>query len=412
MGIPKGLAPLAAGGEIKSTKAQGASTTLFQLKPLIVIPVYNHGSSLRDVAMRCLAYGEVLVVDDGSTDGGAESVADLGVTVVRHEKNRGKGQAVLTAAKWAAEAGKTHIITIDADGQHFPEDIPAFLQAMESNPLAVFVGSRQFEGQDVPGASKFGRRFSNFWLRVQTGTRLDDVQSGFRAYPLEIFSVVRTYERRYAFEVEVLVKSAWAGYELLDVPIRVFYPPADQRVSHFDVLKDNIRISLLNTRLTARSFVPLPHRSYGRDEEGKITPIHPMKSLRILLAQDETPFRLAIAGAVGMLLGTLPLIAMHSIAIILVCGFFRLSKITGLAVSQLCMPPFVPALCIEAGYFMRHGQFLTEISLKTLGYEALERFAEWVLGSLVLGPAFALAVGLSIYIMAFIIKRFLSIKPL
>ena len=382
-----------------------------QVKPLIVIPVYNHGATLRDVARRAMNYGEVLIVDDGSTDSGSDKVRDLDLTVVNHDENLGKGQAIITAAEKARELGKTHIITIDADGQHFPEDLPVFLDAIEQNPDTIFVGSRNFEGQNVPGASKFGRSFSNFWLRVQTGIKLSDVQSGFRAYPLEIFDVVKTAETRYAFEVEILVKSAWAGYELKDLPIEVHYPNPDERVSHFDTIKDNVRISLLNTRLTMRAFLPVPHRQYDKDENGKISPIHPLRSLRILLSKDETPLNLAVAGAIGMLLGTLPLIAMHSIAIILFCGFFRLSKITGLAVSQLCIPPLVPALCIEVGHYMRHNQFLTEISLQTLGYEALDRFYEWVLGSLVLGPSFAAIIGITIYIMAFTIKRFLDMKP-
>ncbi|WP_420251010.1 MULTISPECIES: DUF2062 domain-containing protein [unclassified Maridesulfovibrio] len=382
-----------------------------QVKPLIVIPVYNHGATLREVARRALNYGEVLIIDDGSTDGGSDKVRDLDLTVVSHSENLGKGQAILTAADKARELGKTHIITIDADGQHFPEDLPIFLEAIEQSPEAIFVGSRNFEGQNVPGASKFGRSFSNFWLRVQTGIKLSDVQSGFRAYPLEIFSVVNTSETRYAFEVEILVKSAWAGYELKDLPIEVHYPSPDERVSHFDAIKDNVRISLLNTKLTMRSFMPVPHRQYDKDKDGKITPIHPLRSLRILLSKDETPLNLAIAGAMGMLLGTLPLIAMHSIAILFLCSFFRLSKITGLAVSQLCIPPLVPALCIEVGHYMRYNQFLTEISLQTLGYEALDRFYEWVLGSLVLGPSFAAIIGITIYIMAFTIKRFLDMKP-
>lgn len=395
--------------EIKHLPKQ-SQIQLMQIKPLIVIPVYNHGETLRDVAKQAMSYADVLIVDDGSTDNALSEIHDLDLTVISHDENLGKGQAILTAAEKAQELEKTHIITIDADGQHFPEEIPAFLEAIKKSPETIFVGSRNFTGQNVPGSSKFGRSFSNFWLRVQTGIKLGDVQSGFRAYPLEIFSVIKTSETRYAFEVEILVKSAWAGYDLKDLPIEVHYPDPDKRISHFNAIKDNVRISLLNTRLTMRSFVPVPHRQYDKDEQGKITPIHPLRSLRILLSKDETPLKLAIAGALGMLLGTLPLIAMHSIAIILFCGFFRLSKITGLAVSQLCIPPLVPALCIEAGHYLRYNQFLTEISLQTLGYEALDRFYEWVLGSLVLGPSFALIIGIAIYIMAFTIKRFLDMK--
>ncbi|WP_432737385.1 DUF2062 domain-containing protein [Maridesulfovibrio sp. FT414] len=380
-------------------------------KPLIVIPVYNHGTTLRDVAIRAMKYCDVLIVDDGSTDCGSDNICDLELTLVRHNENLGKGQAIITAAKKALELGNTHIITIDADGQHFPEEIPLFIEAIQQYPEAIFVGSRNFKVQNVPGASRFGRSFSNFWLRVQTGKKVSDVQSGFRAYPLEIFSIIKTSESRYAFEVEILVKSAWAGYEIRDLPIEVHYPSPDKRVSHFNAIKDNARISLLNARLTMRSFVPLPHRQYDRDEQGKISPIHPLRSLRILLSKDETPINLAISGAIGMLLGTLPLIAMHSIAIILCCCFFRLSKITGLAVSQLCIPPLVPALCIEVGHYIRYNKFLTEISLQTLGYEALNRLYEWVLGSLVLGPIFAIIIGITIYIMAFAIKRFFDMKP-
>lgn len=239
---------------------------------------------------------------------------------------------------------------------------------------------------------------------MQTGEKLSDVQCGFRAYPIAVFDAISTREKRFAFEVEVLVKAAWAGYPLTDVPIQVYYPKPEERVSHFRKFKDNVQISLLNTRLTARSFMPVPHRQYAEDDEGKVSAIHPMKSLRTLLAQDETPFALALAGGLGMLFGTLPLIGMHCLAIVFVLGYFKLSKITGLAVSQLCIPPFVPALCIEAGYFMRNGHFLTDISLETLGYQFLDRAWEWVLGSLVVGPALSLVVAVIIYALAWIAK--------
>lgn len=130
-----------------------------QVRPLIVIPVFNHGGTLREVALRCLEHGEVLVIDDGSTDCGMESINDLPLIIVSHEKNMGKGQAILTAARKAITLDRTHIITIDADGQHFPEDIPAFLAAIAEQPEAIFVGSRNFSGQNIPGSSKIRTQF-------------------------------------------------------------------------------------------------------------------------------------------------------------------------------------------------------------------------------------------------------------
>lgn len=384
---------------------------MMQPNVLIVIPVFNHAGTLRQVVEETLAvHPDVLVVDDGSTDGGADTIRDLPVQIVNHEENKGKGQAILTAASFAREKGKTHFITLDADGQHYPSEIPAFMEAIAAEPRAIAVGARNFSGPNVPKISKFGREFSNFWLRVQTGERLSDVQCGFRAYPVAIFDAIKTRETRFAFEVEVLVKSAWAGYPLRDVPIQVYYPKPEERISHFKKFKDNVEISLLNTRLTMRSFMPVPHCKYEEDESGKVSAIHPMRSLRLLLTQDETPFALAVAAALGMLLGTLPLIGLHCLSIVFVCGYFKLSKITGLAVSQLCIPPFVPALCIEAGYFMRNGEFLTDISLETLGYQFLDRAWEWILGALVVGPVFALVVGVIVYAMALIAKHGLKAR--
>lgn len=368
---------------------------------LVVIPVYNHGSTLRTVVEGVLAHHpHVLVVNDGSDDMDPRLLDTLSVPVISHAENRGKGAAIRTGAREAARLGMTHIITIDADGQHDPADIPRFVAAIADNELAIVVGARDFTTANVPGSSRFGRKFSNFWLRVQTGIVLSDVQSGFRAYPLVILENLRFTEDRYSFEVEVLVRAAWAGFPLRDLDIAVYYPPREERVSHFRAFMDNLRISLLNTRLTIRAIMPVPHRKFGQDPQGRISPIHPVTSLRILLTDDATPLDLALACALGMILGTLPLIGIHSIAILLAAGWFRLNKIAALAASQLCMPPFVPAFCIEAGYAMRHGSLLTDISLQTLGYEAGQRIWEWLLGSLVLAPALGLLIGGAVYILA------------
>lgn len=376
-------------------------------KILLIIPLFNHAATVRYVVERSLAvHDRVLVVDDGSTDGGGDTLHGLPVQVVRHEVNRGKGAAIMTAASEAALMGMTHIVTIDADGQHFPEDVPRLLGVACQDPLSIVVGKRDFSVADVPGSSRFGREFSNFWLRVQTGCALGDVQSGFRVYPLAVLEGLDLRESHYSFEVEVLVKAAWAGVPLRDAEISVYYPPAKERISHFRMFRDNLRLTLLNTRLTMRSMLPLPHDKIARDDGGiRVSVLHPVRLLRGLLSDNATPGRLAAAGMVGVILGSAPLIAVQTITVLFAAGYLRLNKTAALSASQLCMPPLVPALCIETGYFIRHGEFLAEVSWQTLGYEGLERLYEWLIGSLLVGPLLGAVVGGVIYGMAVLLQR-------
>jgi len=370
---------------------------------LVVIPVYNHADTLRRVVEGVLALNlDVLVVDDGSTDSGADTLVGLPVRVIRHERNQGKGRAILTAATEAIRLNKRYIVTLDADGQHDPVEIPKLLA--ERAPKAVVVGARIFDGPNIPASTRFGRWFSNFWLRVQTGQVVSDAQCGFRLYPVKLFEVVPLREPRFAFEIEVLAKAAWGGFEIRNVDISVYYPPPAERISHFNKLRDNIAISLLNTRLTARAFMPVPHRQFELDCQGRITPLHPIRSLGLLLRQDNTPIVLALSAALGMFIGSLPLIGMTCVFIVMLTGYLRLSRITGLAVNQLCMPPMVQALCIEMGHFLRHGELLTDISLRTLGFEAHQRLLEWVLGSLVVAPLLAMMVGTLVYFLALAVR--------
>lgn len=375
---------------------------------LIVIPVYNHAATLRQVVERALAvHPEVLVVDDGSGDRPLDTLHGLKVRMAGHPVNQGKGAAIMTAARLARGLGMSHIVTIDADGQHDPADFPRFAAMLAAEPMAIVVGARNFDTANVPGSSRFGRKFSNFWLRLQTGKTLSDTQSGFRAYPLAVLDGLRLRERHYSFEVEVLVRGAWAGVPLREVPISVHYPPPGERVSHFKAFRDNLRLTLLNTHLTLRSVLPWPHRKLVADEGGelKVSVLHPLRSIKTLLTEHATPGQLATAGGVGVFLGALPLIACHTLAILFVSSFFRLNKVAAVGASQLCMPPIVPALCIEAGYYLRHGEFLTEISLETLGYQGLERLYEWLLGSLLIGPLLALTTAGIIYVMARFLLR-------
>jgi uncharacterized protein (DUF2062 family) len=381
----------------------------------VVIPVYNQPDRLREVVGRCLAVHPcILVVDDGSDPQVAPLVADLRVEVLRHEVNRGKGAALRTAARRLREQGATHMITLDADAQHDPEDLPRMLAALHAHPEALILGVRDFDGEAVPGSSRFGRAFGNFWVRVQTGTRVHDIQSGFRAYPVALIEALPCLTRRYAFEVEVVVRALWGGVPVQEVPVRVRYAPADRRNSHFHKLWDNLRLTVLNTHLTIRALLPWPHRQVAdADRPVSITVWHPLRSIRRLLMERATPRELMFAVALGVFLGAVPLIACHTLAILVAAALLRLNRMVAVAASQLCMPPVVPAVCIEVGHLLRCGRFLTlegvrdvgNASFVRLGYMGLQCLWDWCIGSLPVGAALALLLGAATYVTARVLQR-------
>lgn len=221
---------------------------------LAVVPVYDHAPTLRGVVVGLLALGlPVLVVDDGSADAPLETLEGLDVRKLRLVPNQGKGAALLAGAREAARAGFDAMLTLDADGQHLPEDAPALLAAADRDWPAVAVGVRAMEGPTVPRSSRFGRAFSNFWIRLECGRVLGDTQSGFRVYPVALLTGTRFLTRRYTFEVEVLVRAAWAGLPIVERPVRVLYLP--ERVSHFRAFKDNLRLTALHTFLVCRGLL-------------------------------------------------------------------------------------------------------------------------------------------------------------
>ena len=216
----------------------------------VIIPTYNNAGTVLDVITRALAQNlPVVVVDDGCTDGTAAQLAEaaLPVTVLTHPCNRGKGIALRTGLEYARKNGFRYAVTLDADGQHFPEDLPLFLAAIDGHPGALVLGSRDLTADNMPGGNTFANRFSNFWFRIQTARRIPDTQTGYRAYPLASLPSLKLLTARYEAELTLLVFSAWKGVELVPVPIRVCYP--EDRVSSFRPFRDFFRISVLNTLL-------------------------------------------------------------------------------------------------------------------------------------------------------------------
>lgn len=216
----------------------------------VVIPTYNNAQTLKRVITDVQQYTrDIIVVNDGCTDKTASILANMEVTVVTHSRNRGKGHALKTGLKKAREAGFEYAITIDSDGQHFASDIPSFVKAIDSNPGSLIVGCRNLAEDNMPTANTFANKFSNFWFKLQTGIDLPDTQGGFRLYPLKEIGSMWWMTSRYEAELELLVYAAWHGINLVPVKIHVYYPPNEERVSHFRPIYDFARISLLNTLL-------------------------------------------------------------------------------------------------------------------------------------------------------------------
>lgn len=220
-----------------------------------VIPTYQNAKTLlKVVADVHRVVDTVFVVDDGSNDGTA-ALLDKATgnerpeKVLTHAKNQGKGAALKTGLTFARQQGFHYAVTVDADGQHRANDIPALLKAVEEEPDALVIGSRGLRHENMPAKSTFANRFSNFWFALQTLQRLPDTQSGLRVYPLRRLHGLRWMSARYEAELTLLVFSAWAGVKLLPIPVSVYYPPRDQRVTHFRPGRDFTRISVLNTLL-------------------------------------------------------------------------------------------------------------------------------------------------------------------
>lgn len=240
------------------------------LKICVIIPTYNNERTLQRVIDGVLEFtSDIFIVNDGSTDSTRKILAEYPeLTQIHFEKNRGKGFALRQGFKTALEKGFHFAITIDSDGQHFPDDIPIFVEKLqEENRDILLIGERNMAQDGVPKKSSFGNRFSNFWYQFETGIKLNDTQSGYRLYPLKRLPK-KFFTRKFEFEIEVIVRSAWKGVIVQNVPVKVLYDPAE-RVSHFRPFQDFTRISILNTVLVAITLLYIKPRDFLRSFKKK-----------------------------------------------------------------------------------------------------------------------------------------------
>ena len=238
-----------------------------ELRTCVLIPTYNNSTTLGRVIEALCAYTDnIIVVNDGSNDDTRQVLASFPfLRVISYDENKGKGWALRKGFEYVSKLGFEYAITIDSDGQHFAKDLPSFLDKLSSSDgNMLIIGARNMKQDSVPGKSSFGHKFSNFWFRVETGIHAPDTQSGYRLYPVSRFKGMHFITRKYEFEIEVLVRSAWKGIRIYSVPISVYYPPHGERITHFRPFRDFTRISILNTVLVFITFIYIKPRDFLR----------------------------------------------------------------------------------------------------------------------------------------------------
>jgi glycosyltransferase involved in cell wall biosynthesis len=207
-----------------------------------LIPALDCAATIADLVRGCRAHVPcVLVVDDGSADATAEEARVAGAEVLSHGENLGKGAALVSGLRYLQARGFSHAVSLDGDGQHFADEIPKLLAESRAHAGALVVGSRRIESE-VAAINRFGNKFANVWVRIATGRDLGDTQCGQRVYPIGATLALEPVGRRFDFETEILIRAVRAGVEVRSVPVRVYYPPPELRNSHYDKLRDTLRI--------------------------------------------------------------------------------------------------------------------------------------------------------------------------
>lgn len=216
----------------------------------VLIPAYDCAATIGAVVAGARRYVEhVLVIDDGSSDATAERAAAAGAEVLRQPRNGGKGAALRAGLERLAARGAERVLAMDGDGQHLADQIPVLLEASAREPHALIIGARQIDPGQVQPIKLFGNRFANRWVEIATGLALPDTQSGFRVYPMPETLALGARTGHFAYETDVLIRAARGGILVISVPVRAYYPPAAERISHYRPFVDTVRIIAIVLRL-------------------------------------------------------------------------------------------------------------------------------------------------------------------
>jgi len=365
----------------------------------VIVPTYNNHKTLKKVLDSILDFtSKIIIVNDGSTDTTNEILKQYSeLTQIHHPRNVGKGRALRNGFRKAIEMNFEYAITIDSDGQHFASDIPNFIAASQNEPNSLLIGSRNMTQENVPKKSSFGNKFSNFWFKFETGIALEDTQSGFRLYPLKLIPK-QFYTNKFEFEIEVIVRSAWKGIVVKNIPIQILYDPAE-RVSHFRPFKDFTRISILNTVLVLNALLYIKPRDFFRRAKKK-----GFKKffLEDILESSDSNFKKSAAIALGIFIGISPFWGFQTVLLFTFAALFRLNKVIAYLASNVSFPPFIPFVIYGSlkmgSYFVSNDAPLILDSSVTLD-DIQKNATQYIVGSLILASVLALTFGFISYLL-------------
>jgi uncharacterized protein (DUF2062 family) len=325
--------------------------------------------------------------------------------VLSYAKNQGKGYALKKGFELAIKEGYQYAITIDSDGQHYAKDIAAFIEKSQENQDALIVGSRQLPKDMMRQGSGFANRFSNFWFKFIAGINLPDTQSGFRLYPLSKLKDIHFYTQKYEFELEVLVRSAWRGIPVTSIPISVFYPPREERISHYRPFKDFVRISLLYTVfffVVVFYIKPFSFLKYLKKEN-----IKGFFNRHILHSQDSTA-KITLSVMLGIFMGIAPIWGYQLITAISLAYLLRLNKFLVIVAANISIPPMIPVILylsfVTGSIVMGRGANLNLVSPVTLTFVKNNLF-QYIIGSITLAVILSLFFGLIMYLFMKLIRK-------
>jgi glycosyltransferase involved in cell wall biosynthesis len=383
---------------------ENSKQLLIDLNCCIIIPTYNNRKTIKKVISDVLEYANnVIVVNDGTTDGTSEIINTFNVkiTSIGYPKNVGKGNALKTGFKEALKQGFDYAITIDSDAQHYADDIPKFIEVLQENPHSLLMGSRNMEQEGVPQKSSFGNKFSNFWVKLQTGITLPDTQTGYRLYPLKEVEKLTLFTTKFEFEIEVLVKLAWRNVPVLPVDIKVKYDP-DERVTHFRPWQDFTRISVLNTYLTTLTFLWYFHkRQFLKLWHNGIWTTIKNEAIK----PQESNLRKSVSIGYGIFMGIMPLFGFQLLIGIPIAIFLKLNKVLSIAVAHISIPPMIPLIIyisykIGALFIVNSIEFT---SWKELTLESIHlNFMQYFIG----GWVFAFSASITAFLVSYTVLFF------